>query len=173
VSTKSFDHAVTPPTATLGSLQPADRGGDDLIAEDVDRPVRRGVGALAVDREGHDRDGLVRADLDGRGLRQPTGRDRLVVERLDRGPDLGRGHVLRLDDRGVGVRQQQGELVAADPGGDVGLAQDRAHAARHGGERRVTGCVAVAVVDLLEAVEVDDDQRERLARPRHARASRR
>ena len=59
----------------------------------------------------------------------------------------------------VGDRQQGGELVAADPEQRVAAAQG---AAERGGDRAedlVAVLVAVGVVDALEAVEVDDDDR--------------
>ena len=64
----------------------------------------------------------------------------------------------RLGPRAVRLGQQDGELVATEPGDDVGLPdparQDRA-------DRRdelVTGGVPERVVDLLEVVEVDEQQ---------------
>ena len=60
---------------------------------------------------------------------------------------------------GVGLRHQHRELVAGEAGDDVGgphpLAQDRGDAA----DQVVAGLVPEAVVDLLEAVDVDDHHR--------------
>ena len=52
------------------------------------------------------------------------------------------------------------ELVAAHPARDVGGADHREHPLCGLGEHCVTGQVADAVVDRLEIVEVQDDQRE-------------
>ena len=61
----------------------------------------------------------------------------------------------------VGLRHQHRELVAGEAGDEVGLAdalaQDRGDAADQG----VAGLVAEPVVDLLEAVDVDDHRRPR------------
>ena len=56
--------------------------------------------------------------------------------------------------------QDHRELVAADAAGDVGVAHDLADALGDLGEHGVAGEVADAVVDRLEVVEVEDDQRE-------------
>ena len=56
------------------------------------------------------------------------------------------------------LRQDDGELVAADPARDVGRADDRAHAVGRLGEDGVAGEVADPVVDRLEVVEVEHDQ---------------
>ena len=69
----------------------------------------------------------------------------------------------------VGAGGDHGELVAADPGEGVGGAQDRARRARPSAQDRVADRVAVLVVDRLEVVEVEDQQRQRARR----RASRR
>jgi hypothetical protein len=57
-------------------------------------------------------------------------------------------------------RKDHRELVAADPAGDVGTAHDGPHALGRLGEHRIPGEVADPVVDLLEVVEVEDDQRQ-------------
>ena len=67
---------------------------------------------------------------------------------------------------GAGVGQHDGELVAAEAGDDVGLTR---RAANHPGgldQRPAAGQVAVRVVDALEAVEVDEQQRQRPAAAR-------
>ena len=56
--------------------------------------------------------------------------------------------------------QDHRELVAADPAGDVGRADDAADAVGDLGEHGVAAEVADAVVDALEVVEVEDDQRD-------------
>jgi hypothetical protein len=55
--------------------------------------------------------------------------------------------------------QQHGELVAAQPRHHVLTAHGGAEPPGHGGEQGVAGGVAVAVVDGLEAVEVEVEQR--------------
>jgi hypothetical protein len=60
------------------------------------------------------------------------------------------------------VREQQRELVAADPVGTVARA-GRAQDAREHPEDRISLGVSVAVVDQLEVVDVQQDQGERVA----------
>ena len=60
--------------------------------------------------------------------------------------------------------REDDELVAADAGDRVGLAHDRLEPAGDRPQHRVPDLVAADVVDALEAVEVDDEQRERLVR---------
>ena len=57
------------------------------------------------------------------------------------------------------VRHQDGEFVAAEARQDVALAQPGAQHGGDRGEHAVARSVAVAVVHLLEAVEVDHEQR--------------
>src|SRR5581483_12249068 len=52
------------------------------------------------------------------------------------------------------------ELVAADAAGDVGAADDRAQALRDLAEDGVAAQVADLLVDRLEVVEVEEDERE-------------
>ena len=69
----------------------------------------------------------------------------------------------RVELLGVGerrLREDHRELVAADAAGDVGVADDLADALGDLGQHRVAGEVADPVVDRLEVVEVEDDQRE-------------
>ena len=58
----------------------------------------------------------------------------------------------------VGGRQQDRELVAAEPGHEVGLAQRPAQHDRRRHDELVAGVVAAGVVDLLEVVEVEQQQ---------------
>ena len=121
-------------------------GGDERLR--VRRPVRPG----AADAREH----LDRTDLDGDRLG-----DRVLHLPAQPGDD-------RRGDRGIGVvdRGDHEELVAS-VAGDEGarvrrgdLAQPRAHGAQH----RVAGVVAEQVVDRLEPVEVEEGERDRLAR---------
>ena len=80
------------------------------------------------------------------------------------------------DRLGVGrVGQDDRELVAAEAGEHVAGAQHRAQTRADLLEHEVAGAVAERVVELLEAVEVDEQQRDRRAaergRPRGARRS--
>jgi hypothetical protein len=70
---------------------------------------------------------------------------------------MRRGHC--VGDAGH-VFQQQHELVAAQPGQRVGRSHHHSQPVRHLAQHRVAGSVAEAVVDRLEAVEVDEQQRE-------------
>ena len=63
----------------------------------------------------------------------------------------------------VGRRQDQRELVAAEPGHRVGLAQRAAQARSHELQQTIAGMVADRVVDVLEPIEIQDEQRERVA----------
>ena len=88
-----------------------------------------------------------------------VGRRRHGVEQLarDQRGVLGLGQVL----------DQDRELVAAQARDGVGLAQALAQALAHEREQAVAGDVAEAVVDRLEAVEVEDHHRDQaLVAPR-------
>ncbi len=63
------------------------------------------------------------------------------------------------------VGGEDGELVAADAGDGIGLAKLLAQVARHLDEHVVAGTVAEDVVDLLEAVDVEEDDRAGKLRP--------
>ena len=56
--------------------------------------------------------------------------------------------------------QQNREFVAAEPGEHVALPQARLEPARHGDQQLVADQVAEAVVDDLEAIEVEIEHRE-------------
>ena len=80
---------------------------------------------------------------------------------IGRAATAARSRVVELV--GVGERrlgQDDRELVAADAAGDVGRAHDVADALGRLGQHGVAGEVADAVVDRLEVVEVEDEQRE-------------
>ena len=63
----------------------------------------------------------------------------------------------------VGLRQDHHELVAAVARGDVGVAHRGADQEADLAQRAAAAQVAVGVVDRLEAVEVDEQQRQRAA----------
>jgi hypothetical protein len=62
------------------------------------------------------------------------------------------------------------ELVAAEAGHDVGLAQGREQAPRQLPQELVAGGVAEAVVDGFEPVQVEEQQSQRRPRPLGAAA---
>ena len=80
------------------------------------------------------------------------------------------GQRLGLVEAGVG--QQDGELVAAEPGQHVARPQRGAQPRADLAEQVVAGVVAEAVVDLLEPVEVEQQQRGRAPGGRRGRATR-
>src|SRR5919106_428211 len=61
----------------------------------------------------------------------------------------------------VGLRQQQGELVAADAGGAVGASLPLDEVTRDQSERRIAGRLPAALVERGEAVEVAEQYRDR------------
>ena len=65
----------------------------------------------------------------------------------------------------AGSHGEHDELVATDARDGVRLADDRLEPARERLQHDVACAVTSHVVDLLEAVEVDRDEREGLARP--------
>src|SRR5688572_30976052 len=69
----------------------------------------------------------------------------------------------------IGLRQEDRELLAAVARGKVDLTDGRAQDVGEGLEDVVAGLVAVAVVDLLEVVEVGEDEREAAAEALGAR----
>src|SRR3954453_3870605 len=124
------------------------------------RPVARSPGpavALAPVETGvrageHRREGVTR--LGRRGAHRPRevmGRTELFQQFL--------GALL------VGRRQAQHELVTAVAAEQVGLAETTCPAGREFAKEIVTGAVPVPVVDLLEAVEIDDGEAEGFAGP--------
>ena len=99
---------------------------------------------------------VVEADDADRGRH----RDALALER--QAPLADRlEHALGDALRGVavGVAQQDGELVAAEAGDHVGLADAVVQRAADGADDLVAGLVAARVVDVLEAVEVEQEDR--------------
>ena len=118
---------------------------------------RIGVGGVLLRRErdadrGAD-DDLASVDVVGLGDRRKdtVGQDGRLVALV---------HVGDLDDR---------EFVAAEPGDDVEVAHEPAQTFADRLQQRVADRVPKRVVDRLEAVEVEHQDRERLAMARHAR----
>ena len=104
------------------------------------------LGVGAVPRGQHDAD----AGLDVED-------DAVDVEGLVQGLAEPLGDGLRLADA-VHERQQDGELVAAEARDGVAVAQDRLQPRGDLAEQLVAVGVAEGVVDLLEAVQVDEQQ---------------
>src|ERR1700674_3605039 len=73
------------------------------------------------------------------------------------------GHTVRRGDsfRGGSAVQQNSELVATQTGRRITLAQIGEQAARDLLEQQVTGGVTKVIIDLLEAVKVQAEQRAR------------
>jgi hypothetical protein len=108
----------------------------------------------------------------------------LAVGRKKRDADRGRDvHLLLVDDEGLGEgvaqapgelgrivdpakrRLEDDELVGAEPGDAVGLAQAPGETAGHGAQQAVAEAVAEGLVDALEAVEIDDQDGQLLVLP--------
>ena len=87
------------------------------------------------------------------------------------GPPKGLAHAAD-ERRGLIVlrrpEREHDELVAADPRDGIRRADDRLEPPRDRPQHLVSGLVAADVVHTLEAVEVDDEERERLARAARA-----
>ena len=104
---------------------------------------RLDVGAVG----GEDGDADAGLELD----REPVEHERLPELRRDPADDLEQRLLRR------GVRAEEPELVAAEARERVGLAHDSAQPAAQLLEQRVSVAVAERVVDVLEAVEVDEE----------------
>ena len=89
-------------------------------------------------------------DAEAVGFEKPVGREPIADALADRhGAVAG------------GVGQDERELVAAEPGDDVGFARAGANHAGRFHERTAAEQMPVRVVDRLEAVEIDEQQRQR------------
>jgi hypothetical protein len=66
----------------------------------------------------------------------------------------------------IGLGEQQGEFVAAEPGEEVPTPQRAAQPGANFMQQQVAHLMAKRVVDLLEAVQVQQQQRERVRIPR-------
>ena len=107
-------------------------------------------GGRAVVREDREADAAV--DLDRRALDPERTSQRVLEPADERTRPLVATRAHREDD----------ELVASDPRDGVRLAHDGLEAPRERLQDEIAGAVAADVVDVLEPVEVDGDQRERL-----------
>ena len=68
-------------------------------------------------------------------------------------------------DLDVGIREDDGELVAADPVRAIAAAHDRGRDLADRRQESIAGIVALAVIDRLEAVDVEDQEGERGSLP--------
>ena len=57
----------------------------------------------------------------------------------------------------IGARQEGRQLLAAEPGAEIGFTQAEPQAIGSTPQRRVAGRMAVAVIDLLEVIQIDHD----------------
>ena len=91
---------------------------------------------------------------------------RLAIADDERLADDGDDPLAQAADVGfaLGADLDDGEFVAADAGDGVGLAQQRAQPVADLLDELVAGIVAERVVDLLEAVEIEHEQGDLLAR---------
>jgi hypothetical protein len=71
--------------------------------------------------------------------------------------------------RAVGLGQDDGELIAAESRRRIGRAAGLPDGVGHADERARTHAVSASVVDSLQAVDVDDKNRERALRPVRSR----
>jgi hypothetical protein len=70
---------------------------------------------------------------------------------------------------GILSRQQYGELVAAKPGDDTGLAQPGSKGLPDPDDEGIARAVALGVVLVLEVVEIDDQHRAGRPKPLDSR----
>jgi hypothetical protein len=126
----------------------------------VQRRVGRGDQGLLVGRAGRHRD----AEAGGRA--NPAAADKRDRHAGD-APANPLGDALGLDQ--VRTRQHHGQLLAAVPGHMTAVAHGGLDGPRHRAQDLVPALVAVAVVDLLEVVDVDHHEADRRAEPRRTR----
>src|SRR5215218_2368544 len=106
-----------------------------------------------VGMRGKQRDADTRRDVDVQPLH--------IEGRPERVADLvGHRQCRRLPGRGG---DQKPELVTTEPREHVGRAQRAVEAWAYLTQQRITGVMSERVVELLEVVQVDDQQRERRA----------
>ncbi|SBW00869.1 hypothetical protein KL86APRO_11350 [uncultured Alphaproteobacteria bacterium] len=124
-------------------------GGARARLGPIHRLVRRADQRLRIDRVPHR--GLRQTDADGQrnagGVAMHPARGEAVEESAP------------LDE--VGRRQENAELVAAETVGEVRGAAGAVEACRHLAQRGVARLMPVGVVELLEAVEIEEHQDER------------
>ncbi len=125
--------------------------------------VHRGIG-VAQQQLGRDVAPAGECDTDARA--DPDRTIRQLERELQGVQDALRGPTRLI--RSVQVVDEDRELVASEPGDGVEIAKRGAEALRDRDEQCVAGEVAEAVVDCLEAVEIDDHHREVAAGARAA-----
>ena len=115
--------------------------------------------------------GVARAEGDA----DARGQEHLVLVELERPADFGEDGARQVRDRAAVVRirrqsvHEQRELVAGEPADHGVLRQRAGQALGQHFEHPVAGAVAEGVVDLLEAVHVQVQQRHHLAAAQRAR----
>ena len=134
-----LEQAVAPGALVLGAVE-----RDVGVAQDL-----LGRRLLAA---GHERDPR------GGGHRDPPA---LELDRLGERVEQVARHLPR-GLRGRAGLEQHGELVAAEPGGGVARGEPLGQPARAHAQQLVARGMAQRVVDLLEVVEVDEQDREAL-----------
>ena len=114
------------------------------------RPIERAIGELAeASRRPPRRPGSWR----------PRPNTTAPRPRPRRSPTASRARsAIRVRDLAVDAREDQGELLASDPGGGVGAADDTRQRRADGPQHLVPVRVAVSVVHRLEVVEVQHHQ---------------
>src|SRR5258707_5971410 len=74
--------------------------------------------------------------------------------------------------RRVGTAQNHDELLASVAADDVRLPQFRMNGVDDGAQARIPGLMAERIVDLLEMIEIDEQERDRQAARPSSQASR-
>src|SRR3954471_5145709 len=158
---------VTPfgPGSRLGGDPPGGpRGGDDAVLAAPLRVVERGVGGR--EELGAAGGGRERRDAEARGDRDRGAVGSEDDPRRQRAPDPLGDECAALH---VGAGQDEQELLPTPARGQVDVSErvveDDAELAQHA----VARLMAVAVVDVLEVVEVGENDGERAAEPFDAR----
>src|ERR1035438_6066884 len=117
-----------------------------------------GTNEQCLERVGIDRRGDARADAHREVVGPLGGR----VQFIDVSEQASAG---RLDAVRVRVESEHGELVAPEPRDDVRAAERSAQDAAGFSQDRVAPVVPERVVDLLQAIEVDEEERDGAAGP--------
>src|SRR4051794_25385653 len=158
----SCSRAIPLPPRSLDDLSRNRLGStDDTVLAAALRAVERAVrgGDEHVDPAGLGE----RRDAEARGDRDPLASGADDLERLERRA----GALCHRRAAGcVGARENERELLAAPPSGDVDLPSGVAQGAGERAQHEVARGVPEAVVDVLEPVEVGEDEAEVAAEAR-------
>jgi hypothetical protein len=149
---------VDRPAQLIGAAQPVSIVDGRLIHGERLRSELRAVHRTI--RASHQRDAVipvVRRDRDADAHPDP-GADRVDGERaLEGGTQTCRE---RAGPNGAGVGQDHRELITADPRQQIGVPQRTPQSRADSLEDVIAGSVSERVVDLLEAIEVDEQERQ-------------